>query len=348
MKPGGQPTVLVDTTNLSREDWLAYRRQGIGGSDAAAILCISPFRTARDLYCDKIGLSPVVVDDTNWVQLEIGNRLESLVARIFEKRTGLKVYTRKAMFRHSRYPWMLADLDFLVDLPDGRTAILEIKTTNYNAKDKWWYNGEEIVPIYYESQGRHYMAVMNLDRVYFCCLYGNHEDETILRMLDRDMQYENELIALERDFWHENVLAKNPPPYEENGDLILKSLNRWLGPSEKDAPPVQFTVPQYRLIQRYEELQWEKKYRGKDTKKIDEEMSQIKAQLIAAMGTSCSATYDNGDSEYLVTYNPVRTPGITKENLERLKLLHPEIYKEYVTVQVSRRFYLKQVKPGAA
>ena len=35
-------------------------------------------------------------------------------------------------------------------------------------KDNWWYNGEEIVPIYYESQGRHYMAVMNIDRVYFC------------------------------------------------------------------------------------------------------------------------------------------------------------------------------------
>ena len=45
-----QPSVLVETADLSREEWLEYRRLGIGGSDAAAVLGISPFRTARDLY----------------------------------------------------------------------------------------------------------------------------------------------------------------------------------------------------------------------------------------------------------------------------------------------------------
>ena len=32
--------VFVETENLSREDWLSYRRKGIGGSDAAAIMGI--------------------------------------------------------------------------------------------------------------------------------------------------------------------------------------------------------------------------------------------------------------------------------------------------------------------
>ena len=45
-----QPEVLVDTADLSREDWLDYRRLGIGGSDAAAIMGVSPFATIRDLY----------------------------------------------------------------------------------------------------------------------------------------------------------------------------------------------------------------------------------------------------------------------------------------------------------
>ena len=103
-------------------------------------------------------------------------------------------------------------------------AILEIKTTNYNARENWWYNGEEIVPVYYESQGRHYMSVMNLDRVYFCCLYGNNEDEVIIRHLDRDYAYESELIALEDTFWNDNVQKQCPPDYTESGDLILQSL----------------------------------------------------------------------------------------------------------------------------
>ena len=43
-----EPKVLVSTENLTEQEWLAYRRRGIGGSDVAAILGISPFRTARD------------------------------------------------------------------------------------------------------------------------------------------------------------------------------------------------------------------------------------------------------------------------------------------------------------
>ena len=49
-----EPKVLVSTENLTEQEWLAYRRRGIGGSDVAAILGISPFRTARDLYDDKL------------------------------------------------------------------------------------------------------------------------------------------------------------------------------------------------------------------------------------------------------------------------------------------------------
>ena len=340
-----QPLVLVDTAQLSRPDWLEYRRKGLGGSDAAAVLNISPFRTARDLYYDKLGI--VTADDqANWVALEVGNLLEPLVARIFEKKTGLKIYQRKCMFQHPHHPWMLADLDYLAELPDGTTAILEIKTTNYNAKDKWWYNGEEIVPVYYETQGRHYMAVMNLDRVYYCCLYGNNEDEAIIRRIDRDTDYEMELIALEQDFWENNVLAKSPPPYwEDDGDLILESLRRALGPADKDAPPVSLNKAQSARVARFLELQEEKGRRDADTKAVEAEMKRLKALIVADMGTSCSAVSEDGCT---ITWNPVRKSGVSKEGLERLKAVHPEIYTEYVTISESRRFNIKRPKPDAA
>ena len=125
-----QPLVLVKTADLSRDEWLTYRRQGLGGSDAAAVLGISPFRIARDLYYNKRGL-PIEDDEGNWVAMEVGNLLEDLVARIFAKKTGLNIYRRKCMFQHPEHPWMLADLDFLVEMPDGSTAILECKTTNW-------------------------------------------------------------------------------------------------------------------------------------------------------------------------------------------------------------------------
>ena len=125
-----EPQELVDTSSLSNEEWLSYRRRGIGGSDAAAILGISPWRTARDLYYDKLNVVKADMDE-NWVALEMGHLLEDLVARIFAKKTGLRIFQRKVMFQHPLYPWMLADLDYLVELPNGSNAILEIKRRSF-------------------------------------------------------------------------------------------------------------------------------------------------------------------------------------------------------------------------
>lgn len=123
------PLVVVETAELTREEWLNYRRQGIGGSDAAAVLGVSPFTTARDLYYDKRGIVSAIEDDSNWVQLEVGHLLEDLVARIFAKKTDYRIFQIKKMFRHPVHTFMLADLDYFVELPDGTTAILEIKTS---------------------------------------------------------------------------------------------------------------------------------------------------------------------------------------------------------------------------
>lgn len=342
------PNVLTPTEQLSREEWLAFRRKGIGGSDAASVLGLSPFRTGVDLYYDKLGL-PVNDSEENWVAMEMGNLLEDLVARIFEKKTGLKVCPVPFMFQHPDHPWMLADVDRLVTLPDGSTAILEIKSTNYNARVKWEYNGKPIVPQYYEAQGRHYMAVMDINRVYFCCLYGNNEDEVIIRSIDRDEKYEAELIALEEDFWTNHIQVQVPPPYIENdGELILRSIRRCLGPSYKDAAPVKLTQRQSENVRRYCELRDEKAFFAAEEKKSEAELERLKALILADMGGSCSAVYDDREGSYTVSFNPSYKESILKDNLLRLKEAHPDIYAQYATMSESRRFNVKFVAAQAA
>lgn len=71
-----EPLVLVDTADLPEEEWLEYRRRGIGGSDAAAILGVSPFATARDLYYDKLKVVSYEDGESNWVQKKVGHLLE--------------------------------------------------------------------------------------------------------------------------------------------------------------------------------------------------------------------------------------------------------------------------------
>lgn len=314
LKETHQPQVLVETAGLSEKEWLAYRRKGIGGSDVAALLGISPWRTARDLYYDKLNIAAVEDNEENWVALEMGHLLEPLVAKIFQHRTGYKIYQVKKMFQHPKYPWMLADVDYFVELPDGTTAILEIKTTNYNAKDHWWLNGEETVPVYYETQGRHYMAVMNVDRCFFCCLYGNNEEETIIREIRRDEAYEDEMIFLEQHFWENYVLAKTPPPYTEEGNLVIESVRRHTGPADKDAPVVTFDYSLTAKLMRYLQLQEEKKHAEKNSKEIDADMQRLKGALIAEMGKSCKAICQQDGVNYTVTYNPVRKPNQTSKD----------------------------------
>lgn len=88
-----KPEAVVDISRLSREEWLDYRKKGIGGSDVAAIMGVSPFATKRDLFYDKTGIRPAFQEnEDNWVAKEVGHRLEDLVAEIFTKKTGLKIF----------------------------------------------------------------------------------------------------------------------------------------------------------------------------------------------------------------------------------------------------------------
>ncbi len=342
-----QPQVVVNTDGLPHEEWLEYRRQGIGGSDAAAVLGISPFLTCRDLYYDKLKLLPPT-DDENWAAKRIGKLLEPAVSEIFAYRTGLKVYRKPFMYRHPQYPWMLADLDYAVEERDGSFSILECKSTNYNARSNWWYNKQEIVPAYYETQGRHYLAVMNCKRVYFCCLYGNTEDEAEIRVLDRDMSYEEELIALEEIFWHDHVLAKVPPPYTENGDMVLESLRRLMGPPIEEQPPVQITDPQFVWVQKYLQLQEEKRVLDHKVKALQEDMKSLKAKIIASMGNSGKAVYEDACESYSITYKSSYRMTMPKANLERLKLAHPDIYEEYAAPSEETRFNIRKAALNAA
>ena len=204
-----------------------------------------------------------------------------------------------------------------------------------------WRDGKETVPPYYESQGRHYMAVTDIDRVFFCCLYGNTEDEAVIREIRRDAVYEEEMIFLERQFWENHVQKKVPPPYLEDGDVILESISRHCGPADTKLPAVSLKGQMASNLMRYVQLQEEKKDAEKFTKKLKDELQRLQAILAAEMGRGCTAVCDRDGKRYTVTYNPVRKSMVDKDSLMRLKLLHPEIYGQFVTVSESRRFYVK-------
>ena len=93
------------------------------------------------------------------------------------------------------------------------------------------------------------------------------------------------------------------------------------------------------------EFENEKKLIDANSRRVESEMKRMKALIVADMGTSASAISEDG---YTITRKLSYTPGIFKDNLERLKMAHPDIYTEYVTFSERRNFHIKKTDAEAA
>ena len=120
---------LISTLNLSKEDWLRYRKCGITGTDAGAILGLNPYRSAFQVYHDKISDTIENIDNEAMRQ---GRDLEDYVAQRFTEATGLKVRRANAIYQSEEHPLLLADFDRLIV---GQKAGLECKTVS--PSDRW-------------------------------------------------------------------------------------------------------------------------------------------------------------------------------------------------------------------
>lgn len=339
------PIVVIPSEKVPRHCWLAWRRSGIGGSDVAKILGVCPFGTARDLFYDKKGIVDANDAEANKWQKHIGHVLENTVAEMFSEVTGYPVFKVAYMFRSPEHPFMLADVDYFCVLPDGSIAILEIKTTSPDAIGKWWDGGRAVIPLNYQLQGRHYMSVMKLNKVFFACLYGNSPQHLLIREMNRDLDIEAEIIFLESEFWHGSVLADVPPPYLEDGALCEESVRRHHGPADPDAPHIILPEDVGRLVPRYIAMQREK---NEYVRRMESELKRMKAIIADHMGKTCTASCNISGQEYVVSFNPSVKAKIAKSELVLLQNRMPKVYDEYVSYTEERRFYAKAVSNAAA
>lgn len=85
---------LVRTQDLSRDEWLTVRRQGIGSSDAAAAVGLNPYKSQLQLWMEKTGRDgalPVVDPNDDQSPMYWGTLLEPIVAAHYTRRSGHRV-----------------------------------------------------------------------------------------------------------------------------------------------------------------------------------------------------------------------------------------------------------------
>lgn len=195
----------IPTTGLSHKDWLRMRQRGIGSSDVGAILGLNPYRTAYDVYLEKIADEPIETPLN--AAMEFGLKLEGIIADTYAERNGRVVRRDDVIRIHPEHAFMMANLDRIIEPADGEgEGILEVKTASGRAVKHW----ESEIPLGYFAQIQHQFFVTGFTWGAFALLVDGREYSDISVKPDPDyIKTQNERLF---QFWNENVLPRVPPP----------------------------------------------------------------------------------------------------------------------------------------
>lgn len=142
-------------------EWRSWRRTGLGASDAASVLGLSPWTPARLLWERLTGRAP---EQEETFAMKRGMRLEPTIRRMAQACLGMPL--PPACGHHDRFSWLLASFDGLS--VDG-DVILEVKAPNQEAHALAL---EGKVPDHYRPQVQQQLLVSGAAR----CIYASWTD----------------------------------------------------------------------------------------------------------------------------------------------------------------------------
>ena len=307
--------VLVETDKLSKEEWLKWRKKGIGGSDVSCLLGINKWKSEIELWLDKTNQTnepPVENEAMLW-----GTIMEPVIRQYFSKVTGKKVVELKAMLQHPEHPFMLADVDGITVDDEGNPAILEIKTASEFKRSEW----DEGVPPYYQTQIQHYLCVTGIKKAYCAVLIGGNSFR--IYEIDADAEIQSMLIAVEKNFW--NKVQNMIRPGMDGSDAaknLLDSLYHG-GIAEQIVMPEEAVE----YVDAYIEAC------------VEEDNAKAKKQEASNHLKEIMGDYDRATClGHSISWKMVSTERL---DTKALKEKEPEIYAKYVKTTISRRFTLK-------
>jgi len=194
---------------MHNEQWHAERRLGLGGSDAAAALGLSKWKTPYQLYLEKIGQTEP--QDETW-DMARGSAMEPLLRQHFADRFGVEVYTTPSAVVSEKHPFMRYN-------PDGVTSdgvLAEFKTARY--VEGWGQAGTDEVPQDYLIQCQHGLIVLGLEVVRPSVSIGFAEP--VYYEVPADKELQQMIIEREHDFW-QRVIDRNAPDPTTYDDVAL-------------------------------------------------------------------------------------------------------------------------------
>lgn len=318
--------VLAETEGLPKSEWLKLRQLGIGGSDVAAILGLSKYRSSLHVYASKT--ADELIEDEDSEAMYWGRRHEDMLREEFVRRhehLGFQVRKLDMILRHPEHPWAIANLDGIILSPDGGAGILECKTSSEWLLDQW---KDDQVPMYYLTQLQWYLFVANLQWGYFSVLIGGNKYRST--RIERDDELINLMVDRCRKFWEENVLLQIPPQ-PDGTEASTRFLNEAYSAAtpesqlELDDETEEWTA----LMERLEEADTALKHWSEiDAECKNRIRERMKEAEVATLGGRPIATWKNQND--------------TRFDLALFSAHHPDLYEKYVNRRQIRKLLPKK------
>lgn len=311
-----QAEVLIRTKDLSKDEWLEWRRKGIGGSDIGAICNVNPWKSAMSVYLEKLGeLPPVEENDA----MHFGTVLEPIVAQEFAKRTGCKVRRHNFMDHHPDYPWALANVDRIIIDKKRGNGVLEVKTASEYSNGEW---SGGIVPEQYQLQLQWYLWITGLKWGAFAVLVGGN------KFYSFETERNEDIIKVMADtaekFWF-GVQNRIPPEFDGSPDS--GNVLRMLYPTSKPDSEIDLTVPAAELLEGLEKAKQEESF-------WKSQREEAENKLKGLIGENERARV----GDVLITWKASERRTVDSP---RLKAEQLDIYERYLKTSISRTFRVK-------
>jgi putative phage-type endonuclease len=195
--------------------WLRWRHDGIGGSDIAAIMGVSPYddATRGNVMLEKVDR---IVKPSTYA-MRAGLRLEPRARAMFEQRSGLQFMP--TCVEHAEENWIRCSLDGIAvtgtdarGLPSG-WELLEIKAPTWTAHDRILSG---IVPTHFMLQVQWQLLATGLDVCHLVSITENVRFDESARLavvrIEADAEQQAEILDAATEFWREVIEARGGVP----------------------------------------------------------------------------------------------------------------------------------------
>ena len=193
------------------------RRQGIGASEAAAILGWSKFQTSLEVYQHKTAEEPQGFHDAlDNSPMYWGHRLERIILEEYAKREGAATMDHQKRFEAGLF-WATVDA---IAVPVGGEEFAAVVNAKTSRSDAGWGDVESgEVPLYYLAQAVIEMYCTKMQEWHCPVLFAGSRLE--IYKVKRDQNLEQTMLKELEAWWQRHVVARVPPDPITAKDLTI-------------------------------------------------------------------------------------------------------------------------------